>query len=143
MLKSALCLSLAVGAVVMVGCNKDETKPETATPAAAPATPPAAGPTTMPAVEVPAAPAVPAAPVTPAAPSAAAVDPSIQSLMDKATADVEAKNWSAAEADLKQLEDMKDKLPAGWLDKIKSMETAVQAGKLTSGGGVSIPGIGK
>jgi hypothetical protein len=134
MLKSALCLTLAVGAVAIVGC-KDDTKTDMATPAA-PTTMPAAVPATMPAAEVPAASAVPAAPAAPA------VDPSIQSLMDKAVADVEAKNWSAAEADLKQLEDLKDKLPSGWLDKVKSMEAAVAAGKLSSGG-VSIPGLSK
>jgi hypothetical protein len=140
MLKSALSLTLAVGAVAMVGC-KDDTKTEQAAPTTMPSAMPAPAPVEVTPPAVPAVPAVPAAPTT--APSTAAVDPSIQALMDKAVADVEAKNWSAAEADLKQLEDLKDKLPAGWLDKVKSMEAAVQAGKLTSGGGVTIPGLSK
>jgi hypothetical protein len=139
MLKTTLCLTLAIGSVALVGCKPDDSSKDQAP--AVPTTMPSV-PTTMPAVPAVPAPAVPAAPTT--APSAA-VDPSIQALMDKAVADVEAKKWDAAEADLKQLEDLKDKLPPGWMDKVKSMMAAVQAGKLTSGGGLpgGLPGLGK
>jgi PBP1b-binding outer membrane lipoprotein LpoB len=139
MLKSALCLTLAVGAVALVGCEKD--KDTTPPPAVVPSTQPSAV-TPPPAPVVPAVPVTPVPPVTPAptpAPSADAVDPSIQALMDKAVDDVKNKKWSDAEDDLKKLEDMKDKLPAGWMDKIKGLKDAVAAGKLSS----SIPGFGK
>ncbi len=167
MLKPVFCVSLALGAATLVGCKDDETKtpapaavtpPATMPAASDAATPPATQPTaevpavppapTVPAVTPPTAPAVtpPAAPAVTApaapevtAPTADAVDPEAKGLMDQAEDAIKNKKWDDASAALKKLEAMKDKLPQSWQDKLKSLETAVDAGKLSS----SIPGFGK
>lgn len=142
MLKSVFCVSLALGAATLVGCKDDETKapaPPAVTPPAMPATP-----ATQPSADVPAVPAIPAVPAAPAVtppavPAADAVDPEAKSLMDQVKDAIKNKKWDDASAALKKLEGMKDKLPASWQDELKSLQAAVDAGKLTGG----LPGFGK
>jgi hypothetical protein len=145
MCKSLICCLVLVGATVLVGCKKDEAPEAPVTLAPPPATqpampdvmPPPATAVVVPAVTVPEA----TTPVPATVPAAPVADATSQSLLAEVEQDIKDKKWDDAEAALKKLETMKDKLPPDWLDKLKELRTAITAGKAANG--LKIPGFGQ
>lgn len=161
MFKSALCCSLAMGAVAVVGCNKQEpatpsggttTAPAAADTTAAPSAPatpgtPAEPATPAPAVSAPAtAPAVSATPAVPttapaeSAASAGAPSPDAQAdaLMTQLEQQIKDKKWDDAKATITQLEGMKDQLSTGVRAKLATLKATADAG--SAAGNLGIPG---
>ncbi len=152
MLKSKALWTLALAGAMVAGCNKDETKPM---PPAAPTTP------TVPPVTTPSIPALPTTRPTipdisiPALPSTGpaagtgtsgdtttdAANAKAQTLLEQVQAAIKDKKWDDADALLKKLEDMKDKLSPDLQKQIATLRTAIDAGKATPKlpGGLGLP----
>jgi small-conductance mechanosensitive channel len=168
MSKSQLVWSLALGAALLVGCEKEETK--TPTPPAAPAQPQATGTGVVPGQEEmkkaagnaadtaekaageasktagdTAKAADDAAKGAADAAKATATDSDMakeaQTLLDQVKTYIGEKKFDDADAALKKLEGMADKLPATISGQLPALRKSLDAAKALGGGGGELPKV--
>lgn len=137
--------SLALGGLLLAGC-KDDKKDQPAPPTTPPApTVPAPQATGTPSANVPATmPSLPGVADTSNPSTApAGLDAETSAAFDHLKTDLQAKNWDAAEADLKTLESHKDKLPDSAQAMVSAFRAQLNADKTAASvGNLKIPGLG-
>jgi hypothetical protein len=139
MRKTWLIAPIVVGGLLIVGCEKSETKSAAPAAPAVPATPQSAAPAT------PAAPAIPPPPDTAkmmAATTQAAGTASAeaQKLLDQAVQYIKDNKLDLADKTLTQVEGMKSSLSPAMQKQVDSARSMLNAAK--AGGGIKIPPLG-
>jgi hypothetical protein len=148
-----LPLLFVLGPVLALVACKDEEKKPAATPPAKVDTPKVDTPKVdgpkvdVPKVDVPKVdvPKVDVPKVDVPKVDATAATKDAQTLLDQVQQYVKDKKWDDAEAALKKLDGMKDKLPGDWAAKIEAARTALNAAKGAGSlpGGGAVPGLPK